>query len=114
MADRFNVRQSSSGKHGVWDHAVNGWHGPRDLSLKDAEELAATRNATDRRHHSQPIAPTSRPVKPAKPVVVQVRDVWKDAKLDWWILERDGWHGRVVYSPSGKTEWVHADLIRKA
>lgn len=89
----LRLRSSERG-WGVWDHAVNGWHGRDDLDEQAAKQLADTRNATHRRRHSQPTAAGSRKVDPPKPVVVQIRELYKEAKLDWWVREKDGWHGR--------------------
>lgn len=111
VGDRYRERISEHG-WGVWDHALNGWHGRQDLDEDAAKEVAAGINAKIQRPQSQ-VAPGSRRVAPAKPVLVQVREVWREATLDWWVRESDGWHGRVKDSVSGKTEWLHADRIRQ-
>ena len=111
MTDRFRPRKGEHG-WGVWDAAVNGTHGRQDLSEDEAKQAAAEINAKIQRR--APVAPGSRKVDPPKSVVVQVREVWREATLDWWVRESDGWHGRVKDSISGKTEWLHADNIRPA
>ena len=114
MTERFNVRTTPKG-FGVFDAAVNGWHGQQDLTKDAADQVAADMNGKVgvRRVQTQTGA-GSRQVAPAKRVKVHVHEVWREGTLDWWVREKDGWHGRVKDSISGKTEWLHADRIRPA
>jgi hypothetical protein len=112
VGDRYRAR---SGEHGwgVWDHAMNGWHGRQDLSEDEAKQVADEINCKIQRRDTQ-VAPGSRQVNPPKRAFVRFRDEWREVTLDWWVRESDGWHGRVKDSISGLTRWVHADNIRQA
>lgn len=110
--DRFLARATANG-FGVFDRAVNGWHGRQDITEREANELAERLSGAVESHHARP-APGSRQVEPPKPVVVRIREIWEPGLLDWWFREADGWHGRIRFEVTGKTEWLHANKIREA
>src|ERR671914_1759854 len=111
MTDRFAVRTTDRG-FGVWDAAVNGWHGKQDLPRDEAVQLAGTMNATVAARQTATGA-GSRKVAPARPVLVRVRDTWWPGRLDWWVRESDGWHGRVKLDANGATSWYPSDALRQ-
>ncbi len=112
MTDRFAVRTTDRG-FGVWDAAVNGWHGKQDIAKDEAVQLAGKMNASVVARQTATGA-GSRKVSPARQVLVQVRDTWWPGRLDWWVRESDGWHGRVRLDANGATSWYPSDALRQA
>lgn len=111
MTDRFAVRTTARG-FGVWDAAVNGWHGKQDLVETEAARLASKMNASTAARETATGA-GSKKVAPPRQVLVQVRDTWWPGKLDWWVRETDGWHGRVKLDANGATSWYPSDALRQ-
>ncbi|MBM7788008.1 hypothetical protein JOD67_004688 [Tenggerimyces flavus] len=111
MTDRFAVRTTDRG-FGVWDAAVNGWHGKRDVPRDEAVQLAGKMNASVAARQTATGA-GSRKVAPPRQVLVQVRDTWWPGQLDWWVRESDGWHGRVRLEANGATSWYPSDALRQ-
>lgn len=117
MTDRYAVRRAENG-YGVWDAAVNGWHGSQDLDEPEATRLADELNA----RIAGPAVPLakrdmdgpSRPVEPPKRVLVRLEDGWSSGRLDRWTRQPDGWFGRVRLDVGGPSTWYPADLLRPA
>ena len=127
---RFGVRPASFGTasgsgdgFGVWDAAVNGWHGPSDLTRDEAQQRAATVEAdyraaiaaraargVERRadHHT-------RQVDPAKDVEFQLDDdaPWIPGRLHTWHRDNGTWYGEVSVADTRKPIWVEQDYLRE-
>ena len=120
MTDRYAVRRTDNG-YGVWDAAVNGWHGERNLEMSDATRVADKMNACA----GGPAVPLtgngadgspreSRPVDPPKRVLVKLEDGWSSGRLDRWTRQLDGWYGRVRLDLGGPATWYPASNLRPA
>ncbi len=105
---RFVPRHIGSGIWGIFDQAMNGW------KCTDIGEDEARQTAADLNVHFDVYGPREsgrhREVKPATPVESAT---WRAAgELDWWVMETDGWWGR-VRGPDCRMTWVKATDLRK-
>ena len=106
---RFFARHVGSGLWGVWDSAVMSW------KAVDLGEIEARQKAMDLdvvyNQYGQRTPSERRQVSP--PALVESA-TWQPAgELDYWVLDRSGWWGR-VRGPEGTQSWIRAADLRRA
>ena len=105
---RFFARHIGSGLWGVWDSAVASWKAT-DLGEIEARQKAMDLDVVYNRYGQRTQA-ERRQVSP--PALVESA-AWRPAgELDFWVLERGEWWGR-VRSPDGTQAWVRAADLRR-
>ena len=104
---RFFARHIGSGLWGVWDSAVTSW------KATELGEVEARQKAMDLdvvyNAYGQCTPAERRQVSP--PVLVESA-TWLPGELDFWVLERGEWWGR-VRRPDGTQAWVRAADLRR-
>ena len=106
---RFFARHVGSGLWGVWDSAVMSW------KAIDLGEIEARQKAMDLdvvyNQYGQRTPGERRQVSPPAPVESAT---WHPAgELDYWVLDRGRWWGR-VRGPAGTQSWIRAADLRRA
>lgn len=109
MTERFHVRTTPTG-FGVFDRALNGWHGRRDLTEQAAGQLADQLNAAIEAH-TKPT--TRRPVEPPRTVQARIEGAVVHGTLHAWDRANGGWMGEIELTPDRRI-WVKADDLRPA
>ena len=115
---RFVIRDTGSGRVGVWDTVVNAWRSTNQ-TRPDAERDAAD---LELRFDAWGIRPahTIRPVTPAIDVDLAT---WQPAGLlDYWIRVRTeaslvpsfAWYGRIRTPETGSYRWLPAAELRRS
>lgn len=100
---RFDARHIGSGVWGVFDAGVMGWRAS-DLSEDDTQLQAADLNVTFNQYGQRDEEDRRRVDTP-----IEVESATSSAagELDFWVMERQEWLGR-VRSPDGRQKWVKA------
>ena len=106
---RYAARHIGSGAWGIWDGGVMSWIAT-DLSENEAKRKAADKNVMFDQY-GQRAESERREVNAPRPVASATRTA--AGELDYWVLERSEWWGR-VRGPDGHYVWIKASDLRPA